>query len=244
MAISVGSKAPDFKLKDKNGKVYSLASLKAKHIVLYFYPKDDTSGCTLEAKGFNKQLADFKKLGATVIGISGGDEKSKATFCKKYGLNLPLLSDTNFAVSKKWNSYGTKSFMGRKYTGVLRKTFVLDSSLKIVKIYDSVKPETHSAEVLKFLKAWSASPTVATKKSTIKKTPTKTAAARTITKKIVVTKIAKKAAGKKVIAKKVIAKKVILATKATPAKAARKASPRKSVAKVKTAARKRTTARR
>ncbi len=151
--LKLSSKAPDFKLKDKNGDSYSLKNLDSDFIVVYFYPKDDTPGCTIEAKGFNKDLSKFKKLNISIIGISGGDETSKGKFCKKYKLKITLLSDPDFKISKKYGAYGKKSFMGKTYNGILRKTFILNDKRKIIKIYDKVTPDTHSKEILELIKS-------------------------------------------------------------------------------------------
>jgi peroxiredoxin Q/BCP len=151
-AASEGKKAPDFALTDKSGAVVELSSFKSPFTVLFFYPKDDTPGCTIESKEFSKNLDKLKKAGATVIGISGGSDASKAAFCKKYGLKTLMLSDPDFKTAAKYGAYGDKSFMGRSYKGILRKTFILDKSHKVIKIYDKVSPEGHSKEVIEFLK--------------------------------------------------------------------------------------------
>ena len=144
-------KAIDFSLTDKDGKKHSLTEIKSDYIVLYFYPKDNTPGCTLEANSFNRDLEKFKRLKTTVIGISGGDEKSKTTFCEKNKLSILLLSDTDFSISKKYGVYGEKSFMGHKYLGISRTTFILDKTRKIINVYEKVNPITHSKEILEFL---------------------------------------------------------------------------------------------
>lgn len=153
--LAEGKKAPDFKLKDKEGNVYSLKDFDEEFKVVYFYPKDDTPGCTIEANGFSKMADEFEEAGAKIIGISGGDEKSKKKFCDKYNLGILLLSDTDFSVSNKYGVYGEKSFMGRKYMGISRVTFVLDASNKVIKVYDKVKPLGHAKEVLDFVKGYS-----------------------------------------------------------------------------------------
>ena len=155
--VSIGDKAPDFKLKDKSGTLHQLYSLKAagaSAIVLYFYPKDDTPGCTIEANEFNQHLQEFENQKIKVIGISGGDERSKTKFCDKYQLQLLLLSDTDFSISKQYGVYGEKSFMGRKYLGINRVTFILDPKFKVVKVFDKVQPTGHALEVLTFIKQW------------------------------------------------------------------------------------------
>ena len=151
MALKTGQKAPSFDLKDKNGKNHTLKDLMGEYTVIFFYPKDDTPGCTIESKGFSKALNKFRKLNISVVGISGGDEKTKTKFCKKHGIKTLLLSDTDFKIAKKYSSYGDKVFMGRKYKGILRKTFILNSAQKVVKIFDKVTPESHPKEVLDYL---------------------------------------------------------------------------------------------
>jgi len=150
--LKIGSKAPAFSLPDKNGEIKKLSEFEAEYLVVYFYPKDDTPGCTIESKGFSKDLKKFNKLNAEIIGISGGDAKTKTSFCKKYKLKTLLLSDTDFAVSKKYGAYGPKVFMGRKYKGILRNTYILDAKRKVVKIFEKVTPDEHPGEVLEFLK--------------------------------------------------------------------------------------------
>lgn len=146
-----GTKAPVFSLKDKDGVKHSLKDMDPGFTVLYFYPKDNTPGCTLEAREFSKDKDKYKILGAEVIGISGGDEKSKTRFCEKNSIDITLLSDTDFKVSEKYGVYGEKKFMGRTYMGITRTTFVLDKDKKIIKVFEKVKPLGHSKDVLKFI---------------------------------------------------------------------------------------------
>ena len=141
----------DFNLKNREGKSFSLKDLKGDFKVVYFYPKDDTSGCTVEAQEFTRDLDKYKKLKTAVVGISGGDENTKRKFIDKYNLKVLLLSDSDFSVCKKYGVYGEKSFMGRKFLGIKRTTFALDKDNKIIKIYENVKPEGHSQDVLKFI---------------------------------------------------------------------------------------------
>jgi len=148
----MSKKAPNFNLKDKNKKSHSLNSFKNDYTVIYFYPKDDTPGCTIEAKEFTKDLSKFKKAKITVVGISGLDEKSKAKFSKKYSLKVLLLSDPDFKVCKKYGVYAKKVFMGKKYMGIKRTTFILNKKYKIIKRYNNVKAEGHSKDVLEFIK--------------------------------------------------------------------------------------------
>lgn len=141
-------KAYSFNLKDKDGNSYKLSDFDDDFIVLYFYPKDNTPGCTIEANEFNKALPKFKKLNTKVIGISGGDEKTKQKFCDKHGLKFLLLSDTDFKVSKKYGQFGEKKFMGRTYEGIFRTTFILDKKRNVVEVIEKVKPLGHAKQVL------------------------------------------------------------------------------------------------
>jgi peroxiredoxin Q/BCP len=147
-----GTAAPDFSLKDRYGKPHILSKAKSNYTVVYFYPKDSTPGCTLEATMFNKDLDRFRELGAEIIGISGGDEASKTKFCEKHGLSLTLLSDTDFSVSRSYGVYGEKSFMGHAYLGISRTTFVLDRDQKIIKVFENVNPVMHAKDVMDFIK--------------------------------------------------------------------------------------------
>ncbi len=151
MVLKEGSKAPDFSLKDKDGNVFKLYDRNSEYNVVYFYPKDNTPGCTIEANEFSSVLDDFGKLGVGVIGISGGDEKSKKKFCERHELRVTLLSDPDFKVCKNYKAYGEKKFMGRTYNGIFRVTYVLDKDKKIVKVYDKVKAAGHAKEVLEFI---------------------------------------------------------------------------------------------
>lgn len=151
--IKIGSKAPAFKLENQNGDEYGLKDISSPYIVLFFYPKDNTPGCTIEAKAFTKLLKKFQSVDAEVIGISGGDQKSKAKFCEKASLDVTLLSDSDGAVGKKYDTFGTKKFMGKTYEGFFRKTFVICPERKILHIFEDVKPEGHAEEVLAFLKS-------------------------------------------------------------------------------------------
>ena len=144
--------AIDFSLKDKDDKEHRLSGIKSKYKVIYFYPKDNTPGCTIESKELSDALPELKKLKTEVIGISGGDNKSKEKFCSKYNLKLLLLSDTDFSVSKAYKVYGEKQFMGRKYLGINRTTFILDKDNKIIKVFEKVSPLGHAKEVLEFIK--------------------------------------------------------------------------------------------
>lgn len=150
--LKEGDKVPTITLPDNTGKKWKLGSAKAKYTVLYFYPKDDTPGCTIEAKEFSSNLSKFKKENVEVVGISGGDSDSKEKFCKKHKLSVKLLADESLAVSKKFGVYGKKQFLGKSYMGIYRQTFVINQKGKVVKIFPNVKPETHPEEVLLFIK--------------------------------------------------------------------------------------------
>ena len=149
--LKINDNAPDFYLGDKDGKRYSLKNINAEYIVLYFYPKDDTPGCTIEAKNFTSDLKKFEKLNAKIVGVSGGDENTKKKFCNRHNLKILLLSDPDFSTCKKYGAYGEKNFMWRKFLGIKRMTFVMDKNKKIIKIYEKVSPKMHSEEVLNFL---------------------------------------------------------------------------------------------
>ena len=151
--ISEGKKAPAFNLSDKDGEKHRLSAIESEYVVLFFYPKDNTPGCTIEASSFSKDMKKFAALNTEVIGISGGDEKSKTKFCEKNKLTNLLLSDTDYAVAKKFGVYGQKSFMGKKFLGIQRCTFVLDEKKKIIKVFDKVKPKEHAKEVLSFIRS-------------------------------------------------------------------------------------------
>jgi peroxiredoxin Q/BCP len=147
-ALQKGTKAPKFSLLDKDGKEHGVGLEKSEHVVLFFYPKDNTPGCTMEAQEFSSLLKDFTRRKVKVIGISGGDQKSKEKFCTKCDLEVTLVSDTDFAVSKAYGVYGDKKFMGRVYQGIHRTTFIVDKTGKIAHVFDDVKPAGHAEEVL------------------------------------------------------------------------------------------------
>jgi len=143
-----GSIAPDFELKDQNGDSVRLSNLKGSTVVLYFYPKDDTPGCTKEACGFRDTYADYTERGIKVIGISPDDAKKHTKFINKYQLPFTLLSDENHQVCEIYGVWALKKFMGKEYMGVLRTTFVIAADGTIRKIYENVKPEDHAEEIL------------------------------------------------------------------------------------------------
>jgi len=143
-----GDKAPDFELPTDGGEQLELSRLKGKPVVLYFYPKDDTSGCTLEAKDFSKLAAEFRKAGIEVIGVSPDSTESHAKFRKKYDLGVRLAADTDKAVANAYGVWVEKSMYGRKYMGVERSTFLIDAKGRIARSWRKVKVPGHAAEVL------------------------------------------------------------------------------------------------
>ena len=145
--LEPGNKAPDFSLPTDSGEI-ALAKLKGKPVVVYFYPKDDTSGCTLEAKAFTELAPGFKKAGATVIGISPDDATSHAKFRKKYQLAVELAADTDKTTAEAYGVWVEKSMYGRKYMGVERSTFLIDKAGHIARIWSKVKVPGHAKEVL------------------------------------------------------------------------------------------------
>ena len=152
MPVEAGTKAPDFELKDGEGKVHKLSDYKGKTFVLYFYPKDNTQGCTTEACSFRDSYAEFKKAGVDVVGVSPDSEQSHTKFIDKYELPFTLLSDPDHKVCEAYGVWGLKKFMGREYEGVFRTTFVIGPDGEIVKVFEKVKPTDHSLEVLAAVK--------------------------------------------------------------------------------------------
>lgn len=146
-------KAPSFTLPDQDGKEHRLADYEGQWILLYFYPKDDTPGCTKEACMIRDAWSKFKKLGIKVFGVSTDSTKSHAKFVDKYDLPFTLLSDEDKSLVKTYGVWGEKKFMGRTFMGIKRMSFLIDPKGKIAKIYPDVKPEEHATEVLQDLKA-------------------------------------------------------------------------------------------
>jgi peroxiredoxin Q/BCP len=151
--IEPGKKAPVFSLPDQDGKVHSLADYAGQPVVIYFYPKDDTPGCTRESCAFQDNLPKFKKSKAVVLGMSMLDAKSKAKFARKYDLTFPLLADEDHSVMEKYGVWQEKSMYGRKYMGVARTTYLIGADGKIVKRWDAVKVDGHAEEVLAAVQA-------------------------------------------------------------------------------------------
>jgi len=146
--INEGDTAPDFTVKDQNGEELKLSGLRGQKVALYFYPKDDTPGCTKEACSFRDNYSTLTDKGIKVLGISPDSEKSHQKFISKYELPFTLLADIDHAIADAYESYGEKKFMGKTYNGVFRKTFLIDEDGKIKKIFDKVNVETHADEVL------------------------------------------------------------------------------------------------
>src|SRR5215831_8068512 len=151
--IDEGKKAPAFSLKDQDGKTHSLKEYAGRPLVLYFYPKDDTPGCTTEACAFRDAEPDFSKIKAAVLGVSVLDTKSKAKFAKKYDLNFPLLDDDDHAVAEKYGAWQEKSMYGRKYMGIARITYLIDGDGKVARRWDKVTVGSHAADVLAALRS-------------------------------------------------------------------------------------------
>lgn len=222
--LKIGDSAPDFHLNNEEGNTISNAGLEGQRYVLYFYPKDDTPGCTKEACSFRDNLPAFDKLKVPVFGISADDEKAHGKFVKKYNLNFSLLADPDHGTCDAFGTWVEKSMYGRKYFGIQRATFVIAANGKIEKVWEKVSPEGHAEEVLAFLTGSTAAKTGKSAKAA----PVKKAAAKKspIKKAVVKKAVVKKAAAKKAPAPKAAAKKVV-AKKAT----AKKANPKKTSAK-------------
>ncbi|MEO8680992.1 MAG: thioredoxin-dependent thiol peroxidase [Vicinamibacterales bacterium] len=147
--IDPGKKAPAFSLKDQSEETHTLADYAGRPVVLYFYPKDDTPGCTTESCAFQDNLPKFKKSKAVVLGVSVLDTRSKAQFAAKYKLAFPLLADEDHAVIEKYGAWQEKSMYGKKYMGVARTTYLIGADGKVVKRWDAVKVDGHAEEVLR-----------------------------------------------------------------------------------------------
>lgn len=146
--LQKGDKAPEFSGKDENGKTISLADFKGKKLVLYFYPKDDTSGCTAQACNLRDNLPALKNAGYEVVGVSVDDEKSHQKFITKFGLNFPLIADTDYQLVQAYDVWKEKSMYGRKYMGTVRTTFLIDENGIITDIIEKVKTDAHAAQIL------------------------------------------------------------------------------------------------
>lgn len=145
---SVGEKAPDFTLPSNSGDSITLSALKGKPVVVYFYPKDNTPGCTTEAKGFQEHISDFDQAGAVVLGISPDGVDSHCKFAEKYGLRFALLADEGHSVAQQYGVWVEKNNYGKKYMGVQRATFLVDKDGTLAYVWPKVKPDGHPEEVL------------------------------------------------------------------------------------------------
>ena len=149
--LKINSKAPSFVIQSTSKDKYSLKDSLGKYLVLYFYPKDDTPGCTIETNDFNKLFSKFKKLDCEIYGISKDSIKSHDKFREKYKIKFELLSDENIKVLKKYKVWGKKKFMGREFMGTIRSTYLIDKKGEIIKVWDNVKVKDHAKEVLETL---------------------------------------------------------------------------------------------
>jgi len=150
--VDPGKKAPAFTLKDQNGATHSLSDYAGRPVVLYFYPKDDTPGCTAESCAFQDNLPKFKPSKAVILGASILDEKSKAKFASKYKLTFPLLADADHAIAEKYGVWQEKSRYGRTYMGIVRTTYLIGPDGKVARRWDNVKVEGHAEDVLSAVK--------------------------------------------------------------------------------------------
>lgn len=146
--LAIGSVAPAFSLPDEHGELHSLSDYRGKKVVLYFYPKDDTSGCTTEACEFRDDYDEYEKAGVVILGVSKDGQKSHTKFKEKYDLPFTLLSDESTEVQQAYGVWGEKSMYGRQYMGTMRTTYVIDEEGKVVAAFEKVKPKGHSQEIL------------------------------------------------------------------------------------------------
>lgn len=149
--VTEGQPAPSFTLTSDTGEQISLEALRGRPVVLYFYPRDDTPGCTAQACGIRDAWGEFERAGAVVLGVSPDDEASHVKFKEKYGLPFPLLADTGHKVSEEYGVWGEKNLYGKTYMGVERSTFVIDADGTVAKVMRKVKPDTHADDVLAVL---------------------------------------------------------------------------------------------
>jgi peroxiredoxin Q/BCP len=151
--VEEGKPAPDFELKSDGGDAVKLSDLRGQQVVLYFYPKDDTPGCTTQACGIRDVYGEFEKAGAVVLGVSPDDERSHVKFKEKYELPFTLLADEDHAVSEQYGVWNEKKYMGRTYMGVSRSTFVIDENGSVKRVMHKVKPDSHADDVLEALRS-------------------------------------------------------------------------------------------
>jgi peroxiredoxin Q/BCP len=148
MPIQTGGSAPEFALQDENGTLRRLSEYRGKPVVLYFYPKDDTPGCTKEACSFRDDYSAYENVGVTILGVSPDSPRSHTKFKEKYQIPFTLLADEDHKVSEEYGVWGKKKFMGREYDGIHRTTFIIDENGQIKKVFENVKPANHSEEIL------------------------------------------------------------------------------------------------
>jgi len=146
--IKEKTKAPDFELKNEKGEIVKLSDYHGETVILYFYPKDDTPGCTTEACNFRDDYSQYERAGVKILGVSPDSAKSHEKFKTKHGLPFPLLSDEDHHVAEAYGVWGLKKFMGKEYFGILRTTFLIDKKGMVARVFEGVKPATHSEEVL------------------------------------------------------------------------------------------------
>ena len=146
-----GARAPEFDMQSDDGKTWKLSELRGRKVVLYFYPKDDTPGCTTQACDVRDRIEEFDAKGAVVLGVSPDTVESHGKFRSKFGLNFPLLADPDHSVAEASGVWEQKSFLGKKYMGVSRTTFVIDEEGRIAKVFPGVKPKEHADQVLEAL---------------------------------------------------------------------------------------------
>ncbi|OGX39251.1 MAG: thiol peroxidase [Omnitrophica WOR_2 bacterium RIFCSPHIGHO2_02_FULL_68_15] len=151
--LTAGQTAPEFSLPDQTGKVHTLSAYRGQWVLIYFYPKDDTPGCTTEACGLRDRFSAFTKIKAVVLGVSADSVKSHQKFAEKFTLPFPLLADEQKSVVQAYGVWGEKSFMGKKYLGISRMSFLIDPQGRIAKVYPKVAPADHPDEVLQDLEA-------------------------------------------------------------------------------------------
>lgn len=151
--LNLGDSAPQFSLPDQSGQIHSLQDYGGKWVVLYFYPKDDTPGCTKEACSFRDDKGKLEQMGAVVLGVSADDTQSHAAFASKYSLNFPLLSDTAKTMIQAYGAWGKKSMYGKEYEGVFRYTYLINPQGQVAKVWDKVKVDEHAQEVAEALQA-------------------------------------------------------------------------------------------
>lgn len=150
--LKVGTKAPDFTVEDDQGQKVSLKDFKGKKVVLYFYPKDNTPGCTTESCNFRDEYSKIKKAGAVILGVSKDSVASHQKFKEKYNLPFPLLSDPDLTILEPYGAWGDKKMYGKTYKGIIRSTYVIDEKGKIAAVFPKVNVKTHADEILKVLK--------------------------------------------------------------------------------------------